>query len=140
MVTLIVCSHSHHSSLLDIAEHDYIGLTTPFMESMALIGAQYALTCGPELDMARYFERVTIAARWIEHQRANTSVREMEYFKERRQVLFRQWGVLNRGSSVFRDDKGKFVNKRLEEQEEEEPTTVKKRRADAYDDLFSEFC
>jgi len=64
----------------------------------------------------------------------------MEYFKERRQVLFRQWGVLNRGSSLFRDDKGKFVNKRLEEQEEEEPTTVKKRRADAYDDLFSEFC
>jgi len=87
---------------------DYINLTTPFMEAMAIMGTHHAIW-GHNFSMSAFFDRATSAITCIERYRAKLTSSDMEFFKERRQSLFKQWGInVHRGINASRDEKGKF--------------------------------
>jgi len=118
------------------------------MEAMALVGIHYAMgsnTSGQsqrKINMHEFFERSLCARVWLNVQRSNTSKREMDFFKERRQSLFFQWGLSGRGVlSQPRDIAGRF-SRPDNHQEESGSTSVaqgKKRKLDLYSEVFVNF-
>lgn len=140
--------------LKNILDKDYISLTTSFMEAMAIIGVHMSVIFRgnhPQYEMGTFFERATVATTWIERQRSSTTVREMEFFKERRNSLFRQWGLGGRGpQTAFRDEKGKFIAHKPQESlgdsaDDRSSSTAdskpnrKRKCLEAYGDIFSQY-
>jgi len=126
------------------------------MEAMALVGINYALdrkggmSQQSRINMQEFFERSICASVWLNVQRTNTTKREMDFFKERRQSLFFQWGLTGRGVlSQQRDCMGKFT--RIEDSPQNavnntndvESSTMapggKKRKLDIYSNVFCHY-
>jgi len=122
-------------------DKDYIGLTTPFMEGLALIAAEYATADFPIADMSGVYAKASKAAVWLNYQRTTTTVRQMEYFKCRRHVLFRQWEIGYRGPA--RDEKGHFRPKERVATRKDMRDVVmvssKKSKLAEYGDIFAEY-
>jgi len=131
------------------------------MEAMAITGIHIALQRsrgGPpkkkaRLDMQEYFERSLCTSVWLNVQRTNTTKREMDFFKERRQILFFQWGLSGRGViCMHRDEKGQFARGRSNQHDDcddrdgddatDDATVLaalRKRKFDGYSDVFHNF-
>ena len=118
------------------------------MEAMALIAAQMAISDNPSIDMSVVCHKANIATKWIERQRVNTTVTQMQFFKGKRQILFKQWDSAYRGPA--RDHMGHFRSKRVANADADadtsetssvvKPTQVGKRsKMDAYGDIFAQF-
>jgi len=84
------------------------------MEAMAIEGLR--LVCCQTgagvlvVDMNAYLDKARNMAKIVAYQRAQVTPREMEFFKQRRQTLFKQWRFLG-CTTVYRDEKGKFIPK-----------------------------
>lgn len=122
-----------------IIDKDYISLTTPFMESMALIATEYAVLETPVDDMSIVFSKVNKAASWINHQRSSTTVSQMEFFKSKRHMFFKQWDIGGRGPA--RDGKGQFLQKARSETEVQlcDAPCIKRSRLEDYGDVFAAY-
>jgi len=124
------------------ADKDYINLTTPFMEAMAVVAAQFALSDSSSIDMSALCHKANVAAQWINRQRVSTTEAQMQFFKTKRQILFKQWDSAFRGPA--RDDMGHFRSKRehcddADTRRDSRPTTSKKSKLDAYGDIFAQY-
>ena len=116
------------------------------MEAMAILGTYHALWEHDSIIMSTFFDRAMSAIISIEQHRAKTAPSEMEFFKERRHSLFKQWGVnVRRGINTSRDEKGKFCFTKEREFDDPENETIPHRKRqrmsvfDAYEDVFESF-
>jgi len=113
------------------------------MEAMALVAIHMAFERRREksqgkINMQDFFERSLCASIWVNVQRSNTTKREMDFFKERRQSLFFQWGLTGRGVlSQQRDCMGNFSRPEDERREKTDTEHKEKRRKlDLYGNVF----
>lgn len=110
------------------------------MEGLALVAAEFAISDEPMVDMPKMFARANKAASWLNQQHTSTTARQMEYFKNRRHTLFRQWEIGYRGPA--RDAKGHFCPKQRPQKEigvviSSPGALEKKSKLEAYGDIFA---
>jgi len=112
------------------------------MEAMAVVAAQYALEGSPSFDMSVLCRNANTASQWINRQRVATTGAQMQYFKGKRHILFKQWEAAFRGPA--RDHMGQFRSKRVAETSQSgdvsrQETKKRKSKLDDYGDIFSGF-
>jgi len=85
------------------------------MEAMAIEGLRQ-ICCqsdsrdGMVMNMDAFLDHARNLTNVVAYQRAQVAPREMEFFKQKRQILFKQWRYLG-SAAPLRDDSGKFLTR-----------------------------